>query len=118
MGTIFFILLAPPILLTSQDPSTFRKELCPCQHNLPLPYFPVALIYYVSLENVGTITTRSRMRQYFVNYKQVSNSPFWQNNSGPVTVAVQVIYNVLHQLTDRGGKTPGKKNFLYLFYLV
>lgn len=37
------------------------------------------------------------MRQYFVNYKQISNSPFWQNNSGPATVAVRVIYDVLPQ---------------------
>lgn len=56
------------------------------------------------------------MRQYFVNYKQVSNSPFWQNNSGPATVAVQVIYDVLHQ-ADRQRRENSRQEKFLIFIL-
>lgn len=58
------------------------------------------------------------MRQYFVNHKQISNSPFCQNNSRAATRAVTVIYGALHQADSSVERTPCEKNSLYLFYLV
>lgn len=55
------------------------------------------------------------MRQYFVNYKQISNSPFWQNNSGPATVAVRVIYDVLPQADSQVVKKLHARKIPYIY---
>ena len=52
------------------------------------------------------------MRQSFVNYKQISNSSFCQNNSRPAASAVMVIYNVLQQTDSRWRKSPKEEKFL------
>lgn len=56
------------------------------------------------------------MRKYFVNYKQISNSPFWQNSPGPAAIAVRVIYDVLHQV-DSQWKRNSMREKLLLFIL-
>lgn len=52
------------------------------------------------------------MRQSFVNYKQISNSSFCQNNSRPATSTVMVIYNVLQQTDSQWRKSSKEEKFL------
>lgn len=51
------------------------------------------------------------MRQSFVNYKQISNSSFCENNSRPAT-RVMVIYEGLFSKLTAGGESSKEEKFL------
>lgn len=66
----------------------------------------------MSLQIWAQLLQGEEMRQCFVSFKQTSNSPFWQNSSGPATVVVKVIYNVPHQADSQWRENSMQEKFL------